>query len=54
LEFLGVRLDQNRNATCRPDADLSADDSPVRVLLIHTREDLLIARESRRLALETA
>ena len=53
LQFLGVRLDEHRNASCRPDADVAAADSPARILLIHTREDLLIARESRRLALES-
>ncbi|MBN2476089.1 MAG: acetate/propionate family kinase [Pirellulales bacterium] len=53
LECLGVRLDEQRNAACRPDADVAAADSPARVLVIHTREDLMIARESRRLALES-
>jgi len=53
LQFLGVRLDEHRNTACRPDADVAAANSPARVLLIHTREDLLIARESRRLALES-
>ena len=52
LRFLGVHLDEDRNTACRPDADLSTADSPARVLVIHTREDLMIARESRRLALE--
>lgn len=51
MEFLGVRLDEKRNADCRPDADLATADSPARVMLIHTREDLVIARESRRMAL---
>ena len=49
LEFLGIRLDEARNTACRPDADVSAADGPVRVLVIHTREDLMIAREARRL-----
>jgi len=49
LEVIGVRLDPERNARCRPDGDLAAADSPARVLLIHTREDYLIAREARRL-----
>jgi len=52
LECLGVHLDGRRNAEERPDADVSARGSPVPVLLIHTREDLMIAREARRLALE--
>ena len=52
LEFLGVRLDKDRNTACQPDSDIAADGSPARVLVIHTREDLMIARQSRRLAEE--
>jgi len=52
LGCLGVRLEEILNASCRPDTDVAATDSPVRILVIHTREDLMIARESRRLALE--
>ena len=51
LECLGARLDQTRNLDCQPDADVAQDDSSVRILVIHTREYLLIARETRRLAL---
>ena len=50
LQCLGIHLDEARNAQCRPDHDVATDDSPARVLLIHTREDLLIAREAKRLA----
>ena len=50
LECLGVELDGGRNAVLDPDADLAAVGSRVRVLVIHTREDLMIAREARRLA----
>ncbi len=49
LECLGVRLDQERNPSAVPDADVAEADSPARVLVIHTREDYLIAREARRL-----
>jgi len=52
LGHLGVRIDEDRNARCQPDADVAAADCSARVLVIHTREDLMIARESRRLALE--
>jgi acetate kinase len=52
LECLDVHLDPARNATLQPDADVAASDSRVRVLLIHTREDLMIAREARRMALD--
>ena len=50
LECLGIHLDESRNARYRPDCDVATDDSPARVLLIHTREDLMIAREAKRLA----
>jgi len=49
LECLGIQLDQSRNAQRRPDGDVATDDSPARVLLIHTQEDLMIAREAKRL-----
>ena len=52
LEFLGVHLDRVKNEQCRPDDNVAKADSPVNVLVIHTREDLMIARESRRLVLE--
>jgi acetate kinase len=51
LECLGVRLSPALNSTCRPDAELSAPGSPGRVLVIHTREDFMIAREAKKLAL---
>jgi len=49
LDFLGVRLDPVRNGSSTPDADLSADGSAVRTLVITAREDLEIAREVRTL-----
>src|SRR5206468_9758092 len=48
LACLGIHLDPDRNAQCRPDNDIASDSSPARILVIHTREDLLIAREVRR------
>ena len=50
LEYLGLHLDPERNQRCRPDADIARPDSPVRVLIVHTREELVIARETWRLA----
>jgi acetate kinase len=52
LEILGLHLDQKRNVRSHPDSDVAAADSPARILVIHTREDLMIAREARRLVLE--
>lgn len=49
LAFLGVELDPEANRAARPDADVSARGSPVRVLVLRAREDLVIARAVRRL-----
>jgi acetate kinase len=50
LECLGLRLDPARNAACPADADLASAASPARILLIHTREELMIAREACRVS----
>ena len=50
LGCLGVQLDDKRNATAAADCDVAAPDSSARVLIIHTREELMIAREVRSLA----
>jgi acetate kinase len=44
FEFLGVRLDPQRNARPQPDADVAADGSAVRVLVVRAREEWAIAR----------
>jgi acetate kinase len=49
LTWMGVVLDEEINAVASPDQDIARHASPVRVLLFHTREDLVIARETRRL-----
>jgi acetate kinase len=53
LGCLGVELDDRKNANCRPDADVAKEKSGVRVLVLQTREELMIAREARRLATTT-
>jgi acetate kinase len=50
LQILGLRLDAGRNAGCSPDADVADADSPGRILVIRTQEELRIAHETRRLA----
>lgn len=46
MEFLGVRLDPERNAACRgTEADLTAAGWPVRVLAIPTDEEIIVARD---------
>ncbi len=47
LEFLGVAVDEGRNATARPDCDISAPGAAVRTLVIAAREDIEIARQTR-------
>lgn len=54
LEFIGLNLDRARNEIGEPDSDVATTDSPGRILVIHTRENLMIAREARRVALSSA
>ena len=44
LGFLGVELDACANRSVGPDADIAADGSPVRVYIVRSREELVIAR----------
>ena len=46
LEGLGLRLDSTRNTACTgTEAVISADDSPVKILVIPANEELVLARE---------
>jgi len=49
LGFLGVTLDEARNAAAVADADIGAAQSAVRVLALEAREDAEIARQVRTL-----
>jgi len=49
LKYLGLDLDPAANENCRPDADIATPVSAARILVIATREDLTIMRETRRL-----
>jgi acetate kinase len=49
LDYLGLNLDRAANARCKPDADVASATSPARILVISTREDLTIVRETRAL-----
>jgi acetate kinase len=49
LDYLGLELDRTANETCKPDADIATPDSKARILVITTRENLMIMRETRRL-----
>ena len=46
LECLGLELDAAANAACKPDADVATPASRGRILVIATREDLTIVRET--------
>lgn len=47
LSWLGVKLDGARNSDCSADTDITERGSAVRVLVIRTREDLMIAQAAR-------
>jgi len=49
LNYLGLELDRTANETCQPDADVAMPASAARILVIATREDLTIMRETRQL-----
>jgi acetate kinase len=49
LEWLGIVLDPVANAQAQPDCAIATADGRVRVLVIRTREALMVAREVRRL-----
>jgi acetate kinase len=48
LGYLGLILDRTANDACQPDADIAMPTSPGRILVIATREDVTIVRETRR------
>jgi acetate kinase len=48
LAFLGVSIDVEANADVQPDAEVTAPEARVRTLVIEAREDLEVARGTRR------
>ena len=46
LEILGVRLDKDLNDSCRGEEIISSSDSDVKVLVVPTNEELMIATEA--------
>jgi acetate kinase len=44
FEFLGLKLDLEKNAQSPTDQDISTPDSKIRVVLVHTQEDWAIAK----------
>jgi acetate kinase len=49
LGFLGVELDREANEAARPDSTVSTPDSPVQVVVLGAREDIVAARAARQL-----
>jgi acetate kinase len=49
LGFLGVELDPAANEHAQPDAEVAPPGSPVRVVVLHAREDVVAARAARTL-----
>lgn len=50
FEFLGLKLDKQKNNASPVDEDIAAVDSAIRVLVVHTEEDWAIAQECWKLA----
>jgi len=48
LEFMGVKLDPQKNANRKSEGIISADDSRVKVLVVPTNEEIIVARETAR------
>ena len=48
MEAFGLKIEARRNKTTSLPADVAADDSPVRILVIATNEELAIARQTYR------
>ena len=48
LSFLGADLDAERNSSAVPDCDIATGESPVRILVVRAREELVAARAVRR------
>ncbi len=49
LEFLGIKIDPEKNKVRGKEAIISTDDSKVKVMVIPTNEELVIARDTKRI-----
>jgi acetate kinase len=49
LEFMGVKIDREKNKARGQERIISTDDSKVKVIVIPTDEELVIARDTKRL-----
>ena len=50
LEFLGVKLDSELNKIRGEEACISSDDSRIKLYIVPTNEEIIIARDTYRLA----
>ena len=46
LEWCGIHLDTTKNAQATGEADLSADESRAKILIVSTNEELIVSRET--------
>jgi len=46
MDFLGIKMDKEKNKVRGKEADVSAEDSRVRIFIIPTNEELVIARDT--------
>lgn len=53
LECLGVHLDSQKNRKPQGGADLSVEGSPVRIYVVDTNEEIIVARKAQKLLNET-
>ncbi len=53
LEFLGIKIDPEANESAKGEVDISSKDASVRVLVIPTNEERMIARETAEVILRT-
>ena len=49
LACLGLRIDEHRNRNCKADCNLAAQDSLGQILVIQTREEQMVASETKRM-----
>lgn len=51
MEYAGIRLDEEKNASCRGFGEIHADDSEVEIYVIPTNEELVIAIDAAKITL---
>lgn len=48
LSCMGIVIDEAKNHAAQPGDDISVDDSPVRIFVVSTNEEIIIARKAKR------